>query len=129
LCSIPAQWKLNIGDIKRICKYIDSSIFSPESCCLWKGYITNSANQNKGTYVNFYFRKKKEALHRLLYINFVGELNVTEYLKFTCDNKGKCCNVKHLTKFKYNKKSTKEKVSEIQTSSSSDEVSFILYFD
>ena len=55
-----------------------------------------------GTYVNFYFRKKKVALHRLLYINFIGHLDDDEYLKFNCENKGKCCNVHHMNKFKYN---------------------------
>jgi hypothetical protein len=60
-------------------------------------------NLNKGRYVNFYFRRKKVALHRLLYVNFIGNLNDDEYLKFSCDNKGICCNIHHLKKFKYQK--------------------------
>jgi hypothetical protein len=42
--------------------------------------------------------RKKKALHRLLYCNFIGDLYDSEYLKFTCDNKGKCCTLNHLKK-------------------------------
>ena len=44
-------------------------------------------------------KNKKIALHRLLYCNFIEPLNDNEYLKFTCNNKGKCCSLKHLKKF------------------------------
>lgn len=103
LSDVPAQWKLNINDMKRICKYIDTSIFDKDTCCIWNGYITNMNNSNKGTYVNFYFRNKKVALHRLLYSNFVAPLDSSEYLKFNCDNKGICCNINHYEKYKYSK--------------------------
>lgn len=103
LPDVPSIWKLNINDMKRICKYIDNSIFDKDSCCIWKGYITNINNSNKGTYINFYFRNKKVALHRLLYSNFVAPLDSSEYLKFNCDNKGICCNVNHYEKYKYSK--------------------------
>jgi hypothetical protein len=89
--------------MKRICKYIDTSIFDQANCCIWNGYITNMNNSNKGTYVNFYFRNKKVALHRLLYSNFVAPLDSSEYLKFNCDNKGICCNINHYEKYKYSK--------------------------
>ena len=95
--------KLSYNDLKRIAKYISSSIFDENTCCLWNGYITNSNNKNKGTYINFYFRQKKVALHRLLYINFIGDLTNEEYLKFSCPNKGKCCNIHHMQKFHYEK--------------------------
>lgn len=104
LSSVPYKNKLQYSDVKRICKYISNPIFHPQKCALWGGYVTNVNNTGKGTYINFYFRKKKVALHRLLYENFVGELSKTEYLKFTCDNKGKCCNINHLKKFSYNLK-------------------------
>lgn len=103
LPNVPPKWKLNINDMKRICKYIDSSIFNKDQCCIWNGYITNMNNANKGTYINFYFRNKKVALHRLLYSNFVAPLDSSEYLKFNCDNKGICCNVYHYEKYKYSK--------------------------
>lgn len=106
LADVPAHQKLNINDMKRICKYIETSIFDDDKCCVWRGYITNQNNTNKGTYVNFYFRTKKVALHRLLYSNFVAPLDDREYLKFNCDNKGICCNVNHYDKYKYSKTTT-----------------------
>lgn len=101
LKNIPIDKKLRYKDLHRITKYIDSSIFSDECCC-WNGYVTNLKNVSKGTYINFYFRNKKVALHRLLYNNFVGVMDDDEYLKFSCDNRGKCCNVNHMIKYKYN---------------------------
>src|ERR1700747_1458662 len=94
--NVQMAWRLNDNDIKRICKYINKSIFDKEKCCLWNGYITNSEldkASHRGTYINFYFKNKKVALHRLLYINFIDTLDDSEYLKFTCENKGYCCNV------------------------------------
>lgn len=104
--NIPVNMKLQYSDLKRICKYIETSIFDVDRCCMWKGYITNVNNSNKGTYINFYYRKKKAALHRLLYANFIGILKQDEYIKFNCENKGYCCNVFHLKKFKYHTKGT-----------------------
>ena len=53
----------------------------------------------KSPYVNFYFKDKKVALHRILYHNFIGLINDGEYLKFTCENRGKCCNINHFIKY------------------------------
>lgn len=112
--NVPSSKKLYPNDLRRICKYIKSSIFDTQKCCLWNGYITNINNSNKGTYINFYYNKKKVALHRLLYINFVGELTKNEYLKFNCENKGMCCNIHHLKKFKYQKKATEPTETPVQ---------------
>ena len=49
-------------------------------------------------YINFYFKGKKCALHRLLYLNYVGKLENKEYLKYKCKNKGVCCNINHFNK-------------------------------
>jgi hypothetical protein len=103
LGDVPTNKRLLYKDIQRICKNIKTSIFDKEICCKWQGHVTNMNNLNKGRYVNFYFRKKKVALHRLLYINFVGPLSDEEYLKYKCENKGICCNILHLKKFKYQK--------------------------
>jgi len=102
LKNINPSKRLNYNDIKRISKFLSSSIFDPNQCSLWTGYITNEKNQSKGTYINFYFNQKKIALHRLLYLNFIGDIINTEYLKFSCPNKGKCCNIHHLKKYSYN---------------------------
>ena len=69
--NVPTTDKLQINDIKRIARKISSSIFDKNKCSQWGGYVTNANNKSKGTYVNFYFRQKKVALHRLLYANFV----------------------------------------------------------
>ena len=105
--------KLSTQDIQRITKNLNNSIFNKNDCSIWNGYITNLNNKNRGTYINFYFKKKKVALHRLLYNNYVCELNKDEYIKFTCDNKGKCCNINHMKKFKYNYKKKKDILSKI----------------
>ena len=93
--------KLSFEDIKRLSKYIKTSIFDENHCSIWNGYITNVDNESKGIYINFYYNSKKVALHRILYCNYIGDLKDTEYLKFSCENKGKCCNLKHIQKFKY----------------------------
>jgi hypothetical protein len=85
--------KLSYNDLKRISKYLPSSIFN-DNCCIWNGYIPSSKNM----YINFYFNKKKHALHRLLYINYVDDLIDSEYIKYSCGNKGICCNINHMYK-------------------------------
>jgi hypothetical protein len=89
--------KLLYNDLRRISKYLSKSIFGNE-CSLWNGYITTIKNDDKSSYINFYYKGKKYALHRLLYINYVNELNDSEYIKFSCENKGKCCNINHIYK-------------------------------
>jgi len=101
LKNVPLDKKFRYADLKRLCKYLNTSIFDENICSLWKGYVTNTKNVSKGVYINFYFKGKKTALHRLLYINFVGNLTDGEYLKFSCEHKGKCCNIAHLKKFSY----------------------------
>lgn len=93
--------KLYYNDLKRISKFINSSIFNKNKCSLWTGYITNKNNMKRGTYINFYFNKKKIALHRLLYLNYIGNITKNEYIKFNCVNKGRCCNINHMIKYMY----------------------------
>jgi hypothetical protein len=98
LNNISENKKLKENDLMRIIKYTDNCLFGNE-CSLWKGYITN----NKSTYVNFYFNGNKIALHRLLYLNFIGNLYDNIYLSYKCNNDGICCNINHLI-IKKNKK-------------------------
>jgi hypothetical protein len=100
LKNVDPAYRLQYDDLIRITKYIDNNIFYNE-CALWKGYITNYNLDGKGNYINFYFRKKKMALHRILYMNFIGTINKDEYLKYNCENRGKCCNLNHMKKYKY----------------------------
>ena len=104
LKNIEKKNKFSYNDIQKISKNLNSSIFDDNDCSIWTGYITNDNKKNKGRYVNFYFNKKKTALRRLLYINFICDVSANEYIKYTCPNKGKCCNVNHMIKKKYKTK-------------------------
>jgi len=102
--------KLTFSDLKRVSSNLKDDIFE-DNCSIWNGYITNLNNDNKNCYISFFYKNKKVALHRLLYINFVGELNDNEYLKFTCNNKGKCCTLNHLVKVQSDSEKKIQKVS------------------
>lgn len=103
LPNVPQSKRLRPSDINRIVRHTDNSIFDEKKCSLWTGYITNLRNKRKGTYINFYFKdKKKVALHRLLYANFKGEISNSDYIKYSCVNKGRCCNIHHMVRFEYN---------------------------
>jgi hypothetical protein len=125
LANVPASQKLRPNDIHRIVQHTDNSIFDEENCCLWTGYITNLKNKRKGTYINFYFRdKKKKALHRLLYANFKGPISSKDYIKYSCPNKGKCCNINHMVRFEYNSNEKYESDEESDIESEEEEENF-----
>ena len=122
LPNIPSSRKLRPNDIHRIVQHTDNSIFDEDKCCLWTGYITNLKNKRKGTYINFYFKdKKKVALHRLLFANFKGEISNKDYIKYSCTNKGKCCNINHMVKFEYNSSEFGEDMDDFDSDSSDSE--------
>tara|TARA_B110000902_G_scaffold256573_1_gene323530 strand:- start:925 stop:1368 length:444 start_codon:yes stop_codon:yes gene_type:complete len=104
--KIPLTHKLTYADIKRLSKNIDTSIFG-EECAIWKGFI-NIKNNNK-KYVNFYFRRKKIAINRILYINYKDNLSPSDYLCYTCSNQGTCCNINHISIKNKNKNKNKIK--------------------
>lgn len=95
--DIPLDKKLAFNDLARISNNLPNDIFTDE-CCIWSGYITNSNSEKKNCYISFYFKNKKVSLHRLLYTNYIGHINDNEYIKYTCNNKGKCCTINHLKK-------------------------------
>ena len=92
--DIPYEKKLLYNDIKRLNKYINNSIFNQE-CSLWNGNVSTVKNNN---YINFFLNRKKIALHRILYFNYIGDILDSEYIKFNCQNKGLCCNINHFYK-------------------------------
>lgn len=104
--------KLTLQDIRRISKNIKKSIFDSSGCSLWDGYVTNKNKEFKSSYINFYFRHRKVALHRLLYENYVSDIEENQYIKYKCKNKGICCNVNHMYTIEKetNIKNEKEKV-------------------
>ena len=107
--NISKDKKLLFNDIKRLSKYFNRSIFINSNilsldetnelntiinndCVLWLGNISNN------NYINFYLNKKKNSLHRILYYNYINDIDDSEYIKFNCPNKGKCCNIYHFYK-------------------------------
>ena len=108
--------KLSLSDLKRIASYLNSSICT-DQCSFWNGYVTTNklSVKSETSFVNFFFNGKKQALHRILYYNFIDELNENEYLKFNCENKGKCCSLQHFSKVK-EKDKPKDKEIELVTS-------------
>jgi hypothetical protein len=102
--------KFQYSDFIRLLKYINSSIFDPNTCSLWNGHVIEriQKDNNEYNYINFYFKKKKVMLHRILYINFVDNLNEGEYIKFVCENKGKCCNINHIKKIENSRRNERK---------------------
>jgi hypothetical protein len=83
--------KLTFKELLRITKNINTSLFG-KHCCLWEGYYIEKKNKK---YINFFFHRKKRLLKRLLYVNFIGKLNNTNYIRTTCGN-DLCCNINHI---------------------------------
>lgn len=110
LPNVAPHRRLLHKDLRRIAKYIDTPIASDDTCCIWKGYVTNTKN-SRGSYINFFFRNKKVAFHRLIYENFKGPIDNNYYIKFICekeDSNSTCCNINHMIKYKYNTKCCEE---------------------
>jgi hypothetical protein len=96
LKDIDTDKKLLFNDIKRLSLNLNSSIFNNE-CSIWTGSLSLIKSNY---YINFHLNKKKNSLHRLLYFNYIGDISDSEYIKFTCPNKGKCCSILHIYKIK-----------------------------
>jgi hypothetical protein len=94
----PPNLRLSRDDISRIVKRIETSIFDPNQCCIWRGATTNkNKNGGKNAYGSLFFDKKKHGVHRLIYANYVGQIpNERTTIKRICSNKVKCQNVNHL---------------------------------
>lgn len=88
------KFKLLLSDLKRITSNLSEDIFGDE-CSIWQGPILKTNNKE---YISFFINGKKITLNRILYKNFIDNLNENEYLKYSCSNKGKCCTLKHFYK-------------------------------
>jgi hypothetical protein len=115
--------KLDVKSLQRISRNVENSLFSNE-CVFWQGYITYIQSTDVH-YINFFFNGKKHALHRLLYLNFIGDLKKNEYLKYKCDNKGKCCNINHILKINSKKSLEKEKIDKKENISNKNSIELI----
>lgn len=97
---VKPDWKLSFKDITKMSTLLPKSIFT-DDCCIWNtGFALNVKRQ----YVHFYYKKKKVALHRILYENFVDNINYNDVLSRSCPNHRNCCSVKHYKIRTYNKK-------------------------
>ena len=105
--NIELKSKLLLSDLKRLTNNLTKDIFYDE-CSLWEGPILVANNKE---YISFFINGKKISLNRILYKNYIGNLDDNEYLKYSCVNKGRCCSLKHI--YKINKKIQKKNIEEI----------------
>jgi len=117
---IEIKSKLYLPDLKRLTNNLSKDIFCDE-CSLWKGPILNTNNKE---YISFFINGKKVTLNRILYKNYIGELEKKEYLKYSCINKGKCCTINHFYKVNKKEKEINNKNEEIVKIKKSNIVSF-----
>jgi hypothetical protein len=103
---IELKSKLLFYDLKRLTNNLSKDIFCDE-CSLWDGPILVSNNKE---YISFFINGKKVSLNRILYKNYIDNLDNNEYLKYSCINKGRCCSIKHL--YKVNKKIKQSEIAE-----------------
>lgn len=110
---IPKHLRLNSRHLLTIASKSVTETFNTDECIVWTGYIRKF---NAGNYkvIPFSINGRLRLLHRLLYLNFVGELSRTEHLRFECKTDG-CCNYKHLYKCKEKKVSVHRKTASTMT--------------
>jgi hypothetical protein len=131
LKDIDNRYRLNEKDIIRLSSYLLGDPFSSNECCGWIGAVSKSTHNSK--YINFWFNKKKQSLHRILYYNYIGNLPNSKYLRFTCKNtemRGICCNINHLeliNKNEYNNHDNVIKTNEKKKQNTP--TKFTIYFD
>lgn len=106
--DVPSKSKFQYSDFKRVCHYINRSIFLEDKCCIWS--IPKPLRRCKKRIipaVNFYFNNKRVTLTRLLYINFIDDISDREYIHAFCKNRGSCVNLNHIEKRSYKDKKVK----------------------
>lgn len=81
--------KLSFEDLKRIDRLTSGDITLSNECCLYNG------NTVGNKYCTFSFRGKKTSLIRTLYHNLVENIEPDMKPKWSCKNKGICCNLSH----------------------------------
>lgn len=81
--------KLRFEDLKRIDLYTPGDMIVSKECVEYMGEITKSG------YMNISYKGKKVSLLRLLYHNYIDEIEPKYTMVQTCGNK-KCVNINHL---------------------------------
>ena len=82
--------ELSFDDMKRLDLAIDGDPTSSNDCCLYNGPIINKQ------YCSLSYKGTKCSIIRLIYHNFVKDVEQHHRIFHTCKNKGICCNYKHL---------------------------------
>lgn len=87
--------RLSYKDLLRVTRHIDGNFFTDE-CCKWKNY------KCKGKYITFFHTpqkgiRRKTSLRRILWRNFVSELEDDDFLDRIC-NTDYCMNLNHFLK-------------------------------
>jgi hypothetical protein len=90
--------KMTYEDIKRIDRFVHENIFTSTKCCLYQGEV-------KKTYCTMSYNSKKISVLRLIYHNYVGDIDKSDTIEYLCENSGICCNLAH---FKLKNKPKKE---------------------
>lgn len=83
--------RMGYKDILRLTKYIDDKFLS-QYCCL---YTCSESSQKQ---MSFYFNGKRVGLLRLLFYNYIGDIDDNFYIRSSCKTKY-CCNPSHISKF------------------------------
>jgi len=105
--DIGDKYKFTERDIRRLSKYLKTSINHKTECSLWGGYLSN---MGKRKYATFTMNKSKLSLSKLIYKNYIGKLIKNQMVSFTCDNRDKCCNINHMYSEKKSRKSLNQKI-------------------
>ena len=85
--TIGKYGRLDLEDLLRIANRLDADIFKDTGCTRF-----NAASQQVS------FHGEKVPLNRLLYHNFIGDVNPGDLVINSCENKGACCNIRHIKK-------------------------------
>lgn len=80
--------KMSFDDVKRIDKYIGADIFDEDKCIEYKGEI-------KKNYTTISYNRKKVSVQRLLFHNYVDDIEKRDVIEYLCELKGKCVNINH----------------------------------
>ena len=81
--------KLTFKDLKRLDLYMPANIFLSEKCILYTG-------ERKNDYITISYITKKISVLRMLYHNYIGDIESKDRLVYLCENSGVCCNINHV---------------------------------
>lgn len=90
ILTVGKYGKMTFDDIKRIERHLRGDIFS-DVCCFYMGEI-------KKNYATISYKNYKVSVQKLLYINYINDLNESDKLILKCENNGICCSLKHIIK-------------------------------